>query len=91
MLVVSRKDAECVLFSDGRKTVRIEIKADDNLRLYRGKKLILKLEIPQEYGIVPILGYNVTVYLVRYRAYDDVTIGFVADRELSIFREEFVA
>ena len=90
MLVISRQDREAILFTSGGKTVRLETRVDDCLKLYRGKKLILKLETPQEWAIVPILGFNVTVYLVRYRATDDITIGFVADRELGIFREEFV-
>lgn len=91
MLVISRQDREAILFTSGGKTVRLEVKADECLKLYRGKKLVLKLETPQEFDIIEILGFNVTVYLCKYRACDDITIGFVADRELGIFREEFVA
>lgn len=88
MLVISRKDCEAILFTSGGETVRLQAKVDDCLKLYRGKKLVLKLETPQDWDIIEILGFNVTFQLIKYRAWDDVAIGIVADRELGIFREE---
>lgn len=90
MLVFARKDSEAVLFSNGIKTVRMVVRCDDHIfRLYRSNKLILKLETPQDRVVVQILDFPVVICLVRFRAYDDVTIGFEASRSLTIIREEF--
>ena len=91
MLVFSRKNGEAILLSNGVKTIRIVVRCDDHiLRLYRSKTKLAHLESVQDQTCLHVLGYPVTICLVRFRGYNDITIGLEADRGLTIIREEFV-
>ncbi len=90
MLVFSRKDGENITFFNGRRSAIIEVRCDDDaLKFYKGGRRILKIETVQDTETISILGFDIEIMLVRWRACDDVTIGFRASSELRIWRDDF--
>ena len=90
MLVLSRKDGEQLLFAGVRFSRMVTVRVtDDCVELYRGRFLLGTLEFAQDRTVIGIVGVNVEVTLVKYRACDDATIGFEAPRdEVRIVRAE---
>ena len=88
MLVIGRNDGEPILLHVGKKTARLTVRADDNLRLYRGNKVVVSLEAPQDSEWFTVFEKTVRVMLVRFRGFDSVNIGIEADDDVIIERDD---
>jgi sRNA-binding carbon storage regulator CsrA len=88
MLVLGRNDGESILLHVGKKTARLTVRADDNLRLYRGSRVVVSLEAPQDSEWIEVFGKTVRVMLVRFRGFDSVNIGIEADDDVIIHRDD---
>jgi sRNA-binding carbon storage regulator CsrA len=88
MLVISRNDGESILLHVGKKTAKLTVRADEDLRIFRGTRKIVSLEAPQDSEWFDVFGYSVRVMLVRFRGFDSVTIGIEADGEVIIARDD---
>ena len=88
MLVLGRNDGESILLHIGKKTAKLTIRADDNLRLYRGTKCVVSLEAAQDSEWFTVFEKTIRVMLVRFRGADSVNIGIEADDDVIIHRDD---
>ena len=89
MLSIKRKDGDAILFVVDGETVKLVCKIDNGVKLYYGRKLVIKLDYEGESNTFKVFDRPVIITYCEDRQHNSAALGFDADRSVKIYRDDF--